>query len=108
MSGREMSAEEVLRRLEAGDSAELQLPLVDHRKLLRSAGTLLGWQMTDRDSLDGWVDGRMVLVGDAAHPMYPVGSNGAGTSILGSHALAAAIVGAACGRASHQDMLQVA
>jgi 2-polyprenyl-6-methoxyphenol hydroxylase-like FAD-dependent oxidoreductase len=38
--------------------------------------------MVDRDPLPTWTFGRMTLIGDAAHPMYPRGSNGAGQSIL--------------------------
>ena len=38
--------------------------------------------MVDRDPLPTWTDGRVTLMGDAAHPMYPRGSNGAGQSIL--------------------------
>ena len=36
--------------------------------------------------------GRVTLLGDAAHPMYPRGSNGAGQAILDARALADALV----------------
>ncbi|WP_369027905.1 FAD-dependent monooxygenase, partial [Nocardia farcinica] len=36
-----------------------------------------------------WGSGRITLVGDAAHPMYPIGSNGGSQAILGARALAA-------------------
>jgi 2-polyprenyl-6-methoxyphenol hydroxylase-like FAD-dependent oxidoreductase len=44
--------------------------------------------MVDRDPLPFWTRGRATLVGDAAHPMYPRGSNGAGQGILDARALA--------------------
>ena len=43
------------------------------------------------DPLDGWSKGRVTLLGDAAHPMYPVGSNGASQAILDARALADAL-----------------
>ncbi len=49
--------------------------------ILRSPGTFL-FPMVDRNPLDRWSHGRMTLLGDAAHPMYPVGSNGASQAIL--------------------------
>jgi 2-polyprenyl-6-methoxyphenol hydroxylase-like FAD-dependent oxidoreductase len=42
----------------------------------------------DRDPIDRWTFGRVTLLGDAAHPMYPRGSNGAAQSILDARALA--------------------
>jgi len=38
--------------------------------------------MIDRDPLPTWVDGPVALIGDAAHPMYPTGSNGASQAIM--------------------------
>ncbi|MBO9580412.1 MAG: flavin-dependent oxidoreductase [Sphingobium sp.] len=38
--------------------------------------------MIDRDPLSTWVDGPVALIGDAAHPMYPTGSNGASQAII--------------------------
>lgn len=40
--------------------------------------------MIDRDPLPTWVDGPVALLGDAAHPMYPTGSNGASQAIMDS------------------------
>jgi len=42
----------------------------------------------DKDPLARWTQGRVTLLGDAAHPMVPRGSNGAGQAILDAHALA--------------------
>jgi 2-polyprenyl-6-methoxyphenol hydroxylase-like FAD-dependent oxidoreductase len=47
--------------------------------------------MCDRDPLPRWTFGRVTLLGDAAHPMYPVGSNGASQAILDARMLADAL-----------------
>ena len=44
--------------------------------------------MCDRDPLPHWSFGRVTLLGDAAHPMYPVGSNGASQAILDARCVA--------------------
>ena len=46
----------------------------------------------DRDPIERWTHGRVTLLGDAAHPMYPMGSNGASQAILDARALAEALV----------------
>ncbi|KPF87115.1 hypothetical protein IP81_18920 [Novosphingobium sp. AAP83] len=43
--------------------------------------------MIDRDPLPTWVDGPVLLIGDAAHPMYPTGSNGASQAIIDARVL---------------------
>lgn len=43
--------------------------------------------MIDRDPLPTWVDGPVALMGDAAHPMYPTGSNGASQAIIDARVL---------------------
>ena len=43
--------------------------------------------MVDRDPLPQWTFGRTTLMGDAAHPMYPIGSNGASQAILDARVL---------------------
>jgi 2-polyprenyl-6-methoxyphenol hydroxylase-like FAD-dependent oxidoreductase len=43
--------------------------------------------MCDRDPLPWWTQGRVTLLGDAAHPMYPVGSNGASQAVLDARCL---------------------
>jgi 2-polyprenyl-6-methoxyphenol hydroxylase-like FAD-dependent oxidoreductase len=48
--------------------------------------------MVDRDPLPYWTKGRITLLGDAAHPMYPRGSNGAGQAILDARALTGCLV----------------
>jgi len=44
--------------------------------------------MVDGDPLQSWTHGRATLLGDAAHPMYPIGSNGASQAILDAESLA--------------------
>jgi 2-polyprenyl-6-methoxyphenol hydroxylase-like FAD-dependent oxidoreductase len=53
-----------------------------------AADMILEFPMVDQDPLPRWSFGRMTLLGDAAHPMYPRGSNGAGQAILDAAALA--------------------
>lgn len=48
--------------------------------------------MIDRDPVHTWRDGRALLIGDAAHPMYPTGSNGASQAIMDARHLGAALV----------------
>ena len=54
----------------------------------RAADVVLEYPMVDKDPLPRWSFGRVTLLGDAAHPMYPRGSNGAGQAILDARALA--------------------
>ena len=56
--------------------------------------------MADKDPLPRWTHGRVTLLGDAAHPMYPVGSNGASQAILDARCLADQLVSAEHGRAA--------
>ena len=64
---------------------------LDIPELLRAApGTFL-FPMVDRDPLDHWTEGRVTLIGAAAHPMYPIGSNGASQGILDARVLAGCI-----------------
>jgi 2-polyprenyl-6-methoxyphenol hydroxylase-like FAD-dependent oxidoreductase len=56
--------------------------------LIRSAPRVYEYPLVDRDPVDRWTFGRTTLLGDAAHPMYPIGSNGASQAILDARALA--------------------
>jgi 2-polyprenyl-6-methoxyphenol hydroxylase-like FAD-dependent oxidoreductase/quercetin dioxygenase-like cupin family protein len=64
---------------------------VDVTALIRSTPVFWEYPVCDRDPLDGWSRGRVTLLGDAAHAMYPVGSNGASQAILDARALADAL-----------------
>ena len=48
--------------------------------------------MIDRDPVDTWVDGPVALMGDAAHAMYPTGSNGASQAIMDARTLGACML----------------
>lgn len=61
---------------------------LDCAALLRAADLVLEYPMVDREPLPFWTRGRVTLLGDAAHPMYPRGSNGAGQAILDARTLA--------------------
>jgi 5-methylphenazine-1-carboxylate 1-monooxygenase len=65
-----------------------KLDFVDPLALIRASGTFYEYPMCDRDPLPRWSFGRATLLGDAAHPMYPVGSNGASQAVLDARALA--------------------
>ncbi|WP_179379467.1 flavin-dependent oxidoreductase [Jannaschia marina] len=64
------------------------VPGIDIEALVRASGAIYEYPMADRDPLPRWTHGRVTLLGDAAHPMYPVGSNGAAQAILDARALA--------------------
>jgi 2-polyprenyl-6-methoxyphenol hydroxylase-like FAD-dependent oxidoreductase len=65
---------------------------VDAQKLIEATAEFWEYPMCDRDPLPRWSHGRVTLLGDAAHPMYPVGSNGASQAILDARALADRLV----------------
>ena len=64
---------------------------LDVPALLRQAGAAFENPMIDRDPVATWVDGPVVLIGDAAHAMYPTGSNGASQAIVDARVLGARI-----------------
>lgn len=69
-------------------AARFAIPGFDVQRLIRSTDAFYEYPMCDRDPLPRWTHGRITLLGDAAHPMYPVGSNGAGQAILDARCLA--------------------
>ena len=71
--------------------ANWKFGFIDLPALFRVTERVLEYPMVDRDPLDRWSFGRVTLLGDAAHPMYPNGSNGAAQGILDAAALAAAL-----------------
>ena len=66
---------------------------LDVPALFRGASTYYEFPMVDRDPLPRWTHGRVTLLGDAGHPMYPIGSNGATQAILDARALVDQIAG---------------
>jgi len=61
---------------------------LDVPRFIGAADAILEFPMIDQDPLPWWSEGRVTLLGDAAHPMVPRGSNGAGQAILDARALA--------------------
>jgi len=64
-----------------------QFGWLDVPGLIREARACFEYPMVDRDPLPAWGSGRVTLLGDAAHPMYPIGSNGASQAILDARVL---------------------
>lgn len=71
------------------------LDVVDPVAIINSTVDFYEYPMCDRDPVDRWSFGHVTLLGDAAHPMYPVGSNGASQAILDARCLARLLAG--CG-----------
>jgi len=61
---------------------------LDVAEMIRSADQILEYPMVDKDPLSRWTFGRVTLAGDAAHPMYPRGSNGAAQAAIDARTLA--------------------
>ena len=64
---------------------------LDIPQVIRDAEQIYEYPMVDRDPLPSWRSGPVALMGDAAHAMYPIGSNGASQCILDARHLARAI-----------------
>lgn len=64
---------------------------LDVPALIEGASAIYEFPMIDRDPVERWSFGRVTLLGDAAHPMYPIGSNGASQAILDAPALVEAL-----------------
>lgn len=65
---------------------------LDVPTMIAGAESIYEFPMSDRDPLPRWTYGRVTLLGDAAHPMYPIGSNGASQAILDADALTNALI----------------
>ena len=65
---------------------------LDVPELIQSAKEVLEYPMVDRDPIPCWQDGAALLLGDAAHPMYPTGSNGATQAIVDARILGKALL----------------
>jgi 2-polyprenyl-6-methoxyphenol hydroxylase-like FAD-dependent oxidoreductase len=61
---------------------------LDVAQMIRDADQILEYPMVDKDPIDRWTFGRVTLAGDAAHPMYPRGSNGAAQAAIDARTLA--------------------
>ena len=65
---------------------------IDVPAMLRGAAEVFEYPMIDREPVPTWVDGNVALLGDAAHVMYPTGSNGATQAIVDARVLGAAMI----------------
>jgi 2-polyprenyl-6-methoxyphenol hydroxylase-like FAD-dependent oxidoreductase len=74
-----------------GPFSDWHFDWLDVPAFIRAADSVLEFPMVDQDPLPRWTFGRVTLLGDAAHPMVPRGSNGAGQSILDARALTSAL-----------------
>lgn len=66
---------------------------IDIPALIEAAGVVYEFPLVDRDPLPRWTFERVTLMGDAAHPMYPIGSNGSAQAILDARYLADCLCG---------------
>lgn len=84
------------RRVELGDFLhhfeDWKYDWLDVPALLKGADTIYEYPMIDRDPVPAWQDGNVLLLGDAAHVMYPTGSNGASQAIVDARVLGASFV----------------
>lgn len=71
--------------------ASWNLGWLDVPALINGAEYVFEYPLVDRDPLDTWLHGRIALLGDAAHPTYPVGSNGSSQAIIDARVLAFAL-----------------
>jgi len=71
-----------------GAFADWHFDWLDVPAFIRAADSVLEFPMVDQEPLPRWSFGRVTLLGDAAHPMVPRGSNGAGQAILDARDLA--------------------
>jgi len=72
----------------AGLFGDYRFEFADVPALIRAADVCLRYPMVDRDPVGRWVEGRVALIGDAAHPMYPIGANGSSQALLDAEAAA--------------------
>jgi 2-polyprenyl-6-methoxyphenol hydroxylase-like FAD-dependent oxidoreductase len=91
---REGRFEDFLPQYEDWDFDWLDVPA-----MIRSTATVFEFPMVDRDPLPRWSFGRVTLLGDAAHPMVPIGANGGSQAIRDASAIADAF-------AAHADPIE--
>jgi len=92
---RRVALQEFAHHFDGWDYGWLDVPA-----LLRGAKEIFEYPMIDRDPVPTWVDGAVALLGDAAHVMYPTGSNGASQAIVDARVLGAAMLAHGVGPAA--------
>ena len=68
--------------------ADWKFDWLDVPQLIANAQSLLEYPMVDKDPIDQWTFGRVTFLGDAAHPMYPRGSNGSAQALIDARTMA--------------------
>lgn len=76
---------------------------IDVPALLRGAADVYEYPMIDRDPVPTWVEGNVALLGDAAHVMYPTGSNGGSQAIIDARVLGGALLAHGVNAAALRD-----
>ncbi|MDO8385478.1 MAG: FAD-dependent monooxygenase, partial [Polaromonas sp.] len=71
-----------------------RFPWLDVPALISNAEQILEYPKVDKDPVPQWTFGRVTLLGDAAHPMYPRGSNGSAQALIDGRTLAEQLAGA--------------
>jgi len=71
--------------------ADWHFDWLDVPEFIKASDQILEYPMVDQDPLPRWSFGRLTLLGDAAHPMYPRGANGGAQAILDARALTDAL-----------------
>ncbi|MBY6135829.1 flavin-dependent oxidoreductase [Nocardioides marinus] len=74
------------------DFEDWRFDWIDVPALIRGADVVYEYPMVDRDPLAHWTIGRVTLMGDAAHPTYPIGSNGASQAIVDARIIGAQLL----------------
>ena len=69
-------------------------PWLDMPALIARAAEIFEFPLVDRDPVETWTRGRVTLIGDAAHPMQPIGSQAGSQAIIDARVLTAALVAA--------------
>lgn len=92
---RRVQVDEFIHHFEGWNYGWLDVPA-----MLRGAAEVFEYPMIDRDPVPTWVDGRVALLGDAAHVMYPTGSNGATQAIVDARVLGAQLLAHGVGPAA--------
>ena len=75
--------------------AEWRFPWLDLPALIARTPDIYEFPLVDRDPVDGWSFGRVTLIGDAAHPMQPIGSQAGSQAIIDARALTASLLATA-------------
>lgn len=79
----------------AADFQSWKWPWIDIPALIDGAQAIYEFPLVDKDPLPRWTHGKATLLGDAAHPLYPIGSNGSAQAILDARCLADRLLEAA-------------